>query len=613
MRKTKAALWAVMLTVLVVTQRVEGQAQISKLDPALQLRVGLLTGTSKVVITAPSPAAMAALSLVIQQVGGTPGPLLEIINGQAATVPNPGLAALANSSSVSHVAVDRIILGSNERAAITSGATAVRQALGVTGDGIGVAVIDSGIAAWHSDFSDPPGIPTRIDRFVDFVAQLGTPYDDHGHGTHVAGIIAGNGSLSSGKRKGIAPLAHITALKVLDGAGHGNISKVIAALNYAVQHRTELNLRVVNMSIATSVSESYMTDPLAQATKAVTDLGIVVVAAAGNAGRNSQGYMQYGGVTAPGNAPWVLTVGSYSHEGTHTRADDIIALSSSRGPTAVNRAAKPDLVAPGVGIESLSAPGSTLYSTRAQYLLNGTIPGSYIPYLSLSGTSQATPVVAGTVALMLEANPALTPNAVKAILQYTAEAYPGYDPLTQGAGFLNAKGAVELAHYFASPTTRSYPSTTGWSQSLVWGNHRIQGGRLSVNANAWLTNVVWGSAKTPGGENVAWGEICTAECQGTPVWEAWQTTCGNSQCTDVTWGAGTSFNVVWGTSCNGADCSSQTWYASDDAVVWGTAGDDAVVWGTSEDAVVWGTSDDAVVWGTECNDDSCEPVVWEGQ
>jgi serine protease AprX len=109
------------------------------------------------------------------------------------------------------------------------------------------------------------------------------------------------------------------------------------------------------------------------------------------------------------------------------------------------------LGAPGVGIESLSAPSRTLYNYRAPYLLNRSVPDSYLPYLSLSGTSQAAPVVAGVVALMLEANPTLTPNAVKAILQYTAEVYAGYDPLTQGAGFLNAKGAVQLAHYLESP------------------------------------------------------------------------------------------------------------------------------------------------------------------
>src|SRR5262249_7307355 len=150
-------------------------------------------------------------------------------------------------------------------------------------------------------------------------------------------------------------------------------------------------------------------------------------------------------ITAPGNAPWVITVGASSHMGTVDRADDSMAPFSSRGPTGFDAGAKPDLVAPGVGIESLSDPDSAMYVTDAPFLLSGTVPTSYLPYLSLSGTSMAAPVVTGTVALMLQANPALTPNLVKAILQYTSQTYVNYDPLTQGAGFLNAKGAIEAA------------------------------------------------------------------------------------------------------------------------------------------------------------------------
>src|SRR5262249_56595109 len=128
--------------------------------------------------------------------------------------------------------------------------------------------------------------------------------------------------------------------------------------------------------------------------------GLSVRAAAGNAGRSSTGRVQYGAITAPGNAPWVLTVGPSCHMGTIDRADDTIAAFSSRGPTRFDYAAKPDLVAPGVGTESLSVPGSTLYSTFSAYLLPGTIATSYPPYLSLSGTSMSTPVGSGSVPLM---------------------------------------------------------------------------------------------------------------------------------------------------------------------------------------------------------------------
>ena len=200
---------------------------------------------------------------------------------------------------------------------------------------------------------------------------------------------------------------------------------MIAAIDYAISVKSTYNIRVINLSVASGVFESYWHDPLTLAAQRAVDAGIVVVASAGNLGQNTQGRAQTGGITSPGNAPWVLTVGASSHRARSQRSDDTIANFSSRGPTWIDFAAKPDLVAPGVGIESLSDPHSTLYATLpsmpypARRQLDSV---GYKPYLSLSGTSMAAPVVAGTVALMLEANPKLTPNAVKAILQYTARA-----------------------------------------------------------------------------------------------------------------------------------------------------------------------------------------------
>src|SRR5262249_50497640 len=182
---------------------------------------------------------------------------------------------------------------------------------------------------------------------------------------------------------------------------------------------------------------------------------------------------------------------------------------SSRGPTAIDVTAKPDLVAPGVGIESLSDPKGALYTLNAQYLLSSTIPTSYLPYMSLSGTSMSAPVVSGTVALMMQANPALTPNEVKAILQYTALVYAGPDALTQGAGFLNAQGAVELARYLAGPSSTAYPSSSGWGKRVIWGNFLVRGGRLTGEAGAWSTATTWGALPGPGGQSVDWGVLCT--------------------------------------------------------------------------------------------------------
>jgi serine protease AprX len=584
------------------------------LDPLLRPRTSLLTGQSRVVVVAQSAASLATATQLIQVLGGTLGRPLPVINGRAAIVPNTGLMALANSTAVQHLALDRLIVGAMERTGRTTGATAVREEFGLDGSGIGVAVIDSGITAWHDDLSDTGQSVQRVDRFVNFVDGSVTPSDEYGHGTHVAGIIAGNGFDSAGARSGIAPASRLVVLKVLDGSGRGRISDVIAALDYIVTHKAELNIRVATLSVATGVYESYNLDPLTLAAKRAVDAGIVVIAAAGNNGRNPQGQTQYGGITAPGNAPWVLTVGASSHMGTIDRADDTIALFSSRGPTAIDRAAKPDLVAPGVGIESLSVANSTLYNTKSAYLLPGTVPTSYPPYLSLSGTSMATPVVTGTVALMLQANPALTPNAVKAALQFSAETHASYDALTQGAGFLNAQGAVALARFLAAPSTVAYPSDTMWGRTLLWGTHRVTGGLLTPDANAWQTGTLWGGATSASGWPIVWGAI--NDILGVP--HPWGVSCVDSSCVVPIWA--TFQNIVWGTRCSGWDCPSGTpWSRSDSGeprsgatVVWGTAEGDTVVWGTTDgDTVVWGTTDgDTVVWGTNCSDSSCEPVIW---
>jgi serine protease AprX len=601
---------------------------VGKLDPLAQVRATSLTGRSRVIVRGINPSVLFLLTTVIRQLGGVPGRQLPILDAVVADVPNASLRVLAGNPLVLRVAVDRAVRATNERTGLTVGSTSVRQELGYDGSGIGVAVIDSGITSWHDDLTrtGAPGTQ-RIDQFVDLVGGGFTPYDDYGHGTHVAGIIAGNGFDSGGARAGIAPGATLLVLKVLDGTGRGRISDVIAAFDYIVNHQSALHTRVVNLSIGAGIFESYDSDLLTLAAKKAVDRGMIVVASAGNAGRNSDGRDVYGGTTAPGNAPWVLTVGASSTQGTTLRDDDVVASFSSRGPSAIDRRAKPDLVAPGVGTESLSAPGSALFSSKSQDLVAGTVLTPAFPYLSLSGTSQAAPVVTGTVALMLQANPALTPNAVKAILQYTAQSYDGYDALTQGAGFLDARGAVNLARYFGSPDTTVYPAGTTWGRQLIWGNHRITGGRLTPTANAWGSDVAWGAAQRSDGTPVAWGIRCaSADCSDTTA-DLWGATCASPDCSVVIWGDVASQNVVWGWACGGGDCNTVApavwapammapgWASSssdEDTVVWGTADEeDTVVWGTADDGdtVVWGTTDegDTVVWGTS---DEGDTVVW---
>jgi hypothetical protein len=299
--------------------------------------------------------------------------------------------------------------------------------------------------------------------------------------------------------------------------------------------------------------------------------------------------------------------------GTLTRYDDQMADFSSSGPSYLDFEAKPDLVAPGVGTVSLAVPGSTFYSTKSTFLLNGLRLLGSKPYLALSGTSMAAPVVAGSVALMLQANPKLTPNLVKAILQYTAQSYPGYSSLRQGAGFLNTLGAVRLAQYYVAPKTGDkVPVQSVWSRQILWGSHRLTGGIMKPSANAWATTVVWGSAKTLAttGDNIVWGSM--ALNGDNIVWGSstsgdnivWGTSYNGD---NIVWGSAmVGDNIVWGSDCGGADC---------DNTVWGSADGDNIVWGScsSGDNIVWGSSlGDNIVWGTADADDA-NAVVYPDQ
>jgi serine protease AprX len=465
-----------------------GHAADSKLDAALLARAHSARAyeiplrRSRVIVrtTDGTPA-----SRLIDAVSGREGRFFSWLGGQVAIVPDASLEWLASQPEVAALSLDRAVRGTIDRTARAIGARWITDTLGFDGTGVGVATIDSGVTGYHADLDG------RIAQFVDFVGGQPLAYDDYGHGTHVAGIIAGNGHSSNGERRGIAPGVHLVVLKALDAAGNGFTSNVIAAIDYAIAHRADYNIRVINLSVAAGVYESYLKDPLTLAAKRAVDAGIVVVAAAGNNGLASSGQSEYRGIASPGNAPWVLTVGAANLMGTVDRRDDVVAAFSSRGPSAIDENAKPDLVAPGVGIESVE------------------------PYMSLTGTSMAAPVVAGAIALMLDANPELTPNAVKAILQYTAETRKGVDHFTQGAGFLNARGAVDLARAFGDPASPAELSTdpVKWNRHIIWGNRRIGGRQLGAHVGAWALGVTWGDRLSANGEIVDWSTFCGAECR----------------------------------------------------------------------------------------------------
>ena len=279
---------------------------------------------------------------------------------------------------------------------------------GFEGEGITVAIIDTGVSP-HYDLVRPKN---RIIGFKDLINNQNRPYDDNGHGTHVAGIIGGNGYASRGRYVGVAPKSNILAVKALDKNGGGSTSKVIEAISYIVETKDKYNTKIINLSIGTPANSICENDPLCRAVNMAINAGLVVVVAAGNSGPSK------GTILSPGTNRNVITVGAVDDKRTVDPSDDTIADFSSRGPT-LDGIKKPDLVAPGVNINSLS---------------NNKLD-SYVP---LSGTSMATPLVSGSVALLINEYGNLTPTQVKAMLLNSCIDLKDTQD-HQGAGMLNLK------------------------------------------------------------------------------------------------------------------------------------------------------------------------------
>lgn len=356
-----------------------------------------------------------------------------------------------------------------------------------TGKGVTIAVIDTGV------FPHPDVAPNLVGQ-IDFVAGRPVPYDDNGHGTHVAGDAAGSGLIDE-RFAGPAKDAQIFSMKVLGESGSGRTSDIVKALQFAVENKDALNIRVINMSLGHTATKDYENDPVNIAVKAAKEAGIVVLAAAGNEGPDRKT------IAAPGDSPDAITVGAADDNNTKDPSDDKMAEFSSRGPTP-GGLTKPDLVAPGVSIVAPLAPAVSKEAVAKQFkmmhgalrfyadlpyeqfkevpaetfMLMGLSPQTVLKmhqseesaqnefnrllnatsrmqldetgaYISLPGTSMATPIVAGVVAQMLEANPDLTPDQVKEILTKTADKLPDgrLGPNTQGAGMVDPDEAIRLA------------------------------------------------------------------------------------------------------------------------------------------------------------------------
>jgi len=313
---------------------------------------------------------------------------------------------------------------------------------GIAGGGVTVAILDSGVAA-DADLVQPNN--NRILASVNFADERLTS-DPGGHGTHIAGIVAGNGTRSGGEFIGIAPQANVVDVRVLGSKGSGRISSVIRGIEWVLAHRAAYNIRIINLSFGAPATLPYRIDPMSAAVEIAWRRGLVVVAASGNGGP------QRDTVVTPGIDPYVITVGATDDRGTLGRGDDMLAWFSAWGSADSN--AKPDLVAPGRRIVSLRVPGSaldTLFPDRVVVAQNGAT------YFRLTGTSMATAVVSGAAALLLAGRPNLTPDQVKALLVGTTQPYgedSGQvlpDPIADGSGLLNVYAATIAVPCDAAP------------------------------------------------------------------------------------------------------------------------------------------------------------------
>lgn len=285
-------------------------------------------------------------------------------------------------------------------------------AQGFTGKGQTVAIIDSGIFP-HPDLKD------RIVGWVDFANHKSKPVDTYGHGTHVAGIVAGSGKKSDGKVKGVAPDANLVGLRI------GSVQDAIAAIDWCIENKEQYNLGVINLSLGDRARVPAQQDPWCQAVQRAIDAGLTVVVAAGNEGESG-----LHSIATPGISPNAITVGGLDDQGTADPGDDVMYTESSLGPT-VDGLQKPDVMAPAIAIYSTLSPGSARDDRMKPHVGND--------YMTMVGTSQATPAVAGLVALLRQARPDLTPADYKQILMQSV--YHGQ----QNLPIVQADAALKLA------------------------------------------------------------------------------------------------------------------------------------------------------------------------
>jgi serine protease AprX len=499
----------------------------------------------------------------LKKLGVEVGRELSLVKSVTVRLPNALLSKLADLPWVRHMSEDVTMNKSDEFTVKSSLADVAWSQFSGRGEGIAVAVLDSGIKQ-RPDLLMADNGSSRVIANVSVVPNDPSTDDPCGHGTHVAGIIAGNGSSSTGSNYyrtfyGIATNVNLVNVRVLDANGQANVSTVIQGITWVIDHKNDHNIGVINLSLGHAVGESYTTDPLCQAVERAWKAGIVVVTAAGNSGRknataasnmDNDGYgTAWGSIECPANDPYVITVGAMKQT-TGVRSNDAIASYSSRGPSRLDFVMKPDIVAPGNRIISLRCPNSmvdNLYGSSNTVQFNEyklTSSTADTPqYFRLSGTSMAAPVVAAAAALMLQKDPALTPDTIKARLMLTADKLKdkdgNTDPLTYGAGYLNVAAAL-------GSTVVSQQST------LSPAVYRDDVGNVIVNASQIIWGMgLWGIAEIPDAQ-IVWGTLLLIG-EPEPVLPISQIIWGTGVWTDT---------VIWGTNTQ-ADVNMTTIFGED--------------------------------------------------
>ncbi|HEX3722024.1 MAG TPA: S8 family peptidase [Nitrolancea sp.] len=468
-------------------------ALLAKLDPYLFSELQQSPSSSYRVIIQRHNGDTSADSLVKKN-GGTKiedlpdGSFVAIINGLS-------IKTLLQATSIQYVTVDAPMLSTTEPdlTDISQLQTMYPETVqatdawgeGDTGAGVGVAVIDTGIAQ-VKDFSG------RIVAQQSFIDTSSTS-DGYGHGTHIAGVIAGDSWDSSqgvqGKYVGVAPDANLINLRVADDTGQVYESDVVLAFEWAIAHRVQYNIRVINLSMTSTVPESYHTSFLAAAAEHAWFNGILVVVAAGNQGPNQMYY-------APADDPFVVTVGATDANGTVDASDDWIAPWSNSG-TNPDGVTKPDVVAPGRLIDSTLAKGSEFQQEYPSRIVDQN-------YIWMSGTSMSTAVVSGVAALIFQAHPNWTNDQVKWVLEQTATKL-NVDPTTQGAGEVNADAAVNYAGtpQYANQGLTISNDLVGPNGSLVYDVTTLVGSVLST-AKDLLGSLLGSNSSSSSWSGSAW-------------------------------------------------------------------------------------------------------------